>query len=362
MAGRRYLERVTIAAPATDPGYVAFDGVAVQPDGTAVVAVRTSTGPRLYRKPLGGVVAAPIAVVPADSYFFDLQTDAAGNVHLAQGGDLSGIYLTRTRTLSPTGVLSAPIDVRPPSPDLYLAELVVAPDGTEHARLTDPAGGASYVALRPAGAGAFQAIQQVSGPDTGQTDMTVTPTGDSLVLWGRNVSPTDNRVMVGGIDSGVPPSLTDLAIPTATVAGTPVRLSVKAADHMGLSSVNWQFGDGTSGNGEAVTHAWGSPGTRTVTVTATDRAGNSASAQGTVTVVTPASSRPPRLRVALRAPRRISFARLRARGVRVVARVSKAARPATTTPPIRSPAPHSKLNRRGPNSAGQDSSQPSSPT
>jgi PKD repeat protein len=50
-----------------------------------------------------------------------------------------------------------------------------------------------------------------------------------------------------------------------------------------LTSWSWTFGDGASGTGESVTHEYGSPGSRTVTLTVTDAGGRTDSTTRTAT-------------------------------------------------------------------------------
>jgi hypothetical protein len=89
-----------------------------------------------------------------------------------------------------------------------------------------------------------------------------------------------------------PPTVGSINAPSPASAGKPASLSVPAADAISGVSVSWGFGDGTSGSGTAVTHAWTTPGAYTVQATATDGAGNTARTQTTVTV---RDTTPPRL-------------------------------------------------------------------
>jgi hypothetical protein len=69
------------------------------------------------------------------------------------------------------------------------------------------------------------------------------------------------------------------------VAGVPLVLSAHAAQPGGtIAAENWSFGDGHYGRGRSVTHAFTHPGPETVTLRATDSAGNWAYATKTVTV------------------------------------------------------------------------------
>jgi hypothetical protein len=70
-----------------------------------------------------------------------------------------------------------------------------------------------------------------------------------------------------------------------------VAFDGSASDSNGIASYRWLFGDGTSGSGASASNVYGSVGTFTATLTATDAAGNSASATVKVVVnFTPAST------------------------------------------------------------------------
>jgi len=63
--------------------------------------------------------------------------------------------------------------------------------------------------------------------------------------------------------------------------GVPISFDGGASsDNLGIASYAWDFGDGSSGNGMATSHAYSVPGTYTATLTVTDYSGNS----GTATV------------------------------------------------------------------------------
>lgn len=94
--------------------------------------------------------------------------------------------------------------------------------------------------------------------------------------------------IVGGAPSAPPPSGVNsppaiLSGPTAdkTVAfvGTDIAFSVTASDPNGDAiSISWDFGDGTSGVGAALTHSFNSPGTFQVAVTVADNGSTRVSA------------------------------------------------------------------------------------
>ena len=82
------------------------------------------------------------------------------------------------------------------------------------------------------------------------------------------------------------PALAASATATAVTAGQPVGLTAQASDATsGLSGTyTWSFGDGTTGSGPAVNHAWSVPGTYSATVTTTDNAGNTSVASVAISV------------------------------------------------------------------------------
>ena len=57
-----------------------------------------------------------------------------------------------------------------------------------------------------------------------------------------------------------------------------------SSDNVGITSYDWDFGDGTTGTGKTTAHIYANPGTYTVTITVKDAANNSATDTLTVTV------------------------------------------------------------------------------
>jgi hypothetical protein len=75
-------------------------------------------------------------------------------------------------------------------------------------------------------------------------------------------------------------------LPSGGEVGEPVTFSAGATDvWSGVANVTWSFGDGTSATGDAVTHAFTTPGTFPVSVTAADGAGNVSTRSTTVAIV-----------------------------------------------------------------------------
>ena len=97
---------------------------------------------------------------------------------------------------------------------------------------------------------------------------------------------SQTRSSAAGFD-GEPPAKPTLSVSPggSAVVGQAITFEAKASDAWSPPvDFAWDFGDGGTGSGQTVTHTFGSPGTFTVRVTASDKAGNTASANTTVTV------------------------------------------------------------------------------
>ncbi len=123
---------------------------------------------------------------------------------------------------------------------------------------------------KPAG-GAFGALTAV---DAGTlSSAAIDPSGDAAIAY---VGPAgDARVSVLDV---TPPALAP-TVPATAAAGQAVTMTAGATDAwsaLGAGQPTWSFGDGTTGAGASISHAFAKAGTFTVTVAATDAAGNAA--------------------------------------------------------------------------------------
>jgi hypothetical protein len=108
--------------------------------------------------------------------------------------------------------------------------------------------------------------------------------GDGVVIWQSYVAGSDFVVTYSGLD-GAGPRLAGLSAPGSGSVGQPLSFSVSPTDTWSsVSSTTWNFGDGTDAGGNAVSHAYGAPGSYTVSVTSTDSAGNSSTDSRVVNV------------------------------------------------------------------------------
>ncbi|WP_132058244.1 PKD domain-containing protein [Halorussus amylolyticus] len=88
-----------------------------------------------------------------------------------------------------------------------------------------------------------------------------------------------------------PPNVT-ASVPESVEFNETVEVEGSASDPSGIASYEWDFGDGTTAEGEDASHVYESPGNYTVTLTATDRGGHVNRTAAQVTVEAPDTTPP----------------------------------------------------------------------
>ncbi len=121
--------------------------------------------------------------------------------------------------------------------------------------------------------------------------VTLPPGETTPVTFTHSLGPGEYDVAVSGVPAGnvtvldVTPPTADAGQNVVVTHGTPVDFDASgSSDDVGIASHEWTLGDGTSANGERVSHVYPGPGQYTATLTATDAAGNAATDTVTVTV------------------------------------------------------------------------------
>jgi hypothetical protein len=117
----------------------------------------------------------------------------------------------------------------------------------------------------------------------------VDPQGHVSMVWSSSENPWSGA---SSVFDPIAPTLETLVAPASATAGQPVSMSVNALDAWSAVTVSWDFGDGQSAKGAAVSHTYGSAGLRTVTITGVDAAGNTTQTSQKITV-NPAVVQPP---------------------------------------------------------------------
>lgn len=95
----------------------------------------------------------------------------------------------------------------------------------------------------------------------------------SLVAIHQTSGPTTYGVRAFQYDVS-PPVITAVSVPGIIGSGEAAGMTATASDRVGGVTTTWDFGDGATASGDAVSHAYAAPGVFTVKVAATDAAGN----------------------------------------------------------------------------------------
>jgi hypothetical protein len=217
-----------------------------------------------------------------------------------------GVQAAFADTVPPGAKAGVPVRLTPVGGNRQLDDFVVGADGSALA-VPDQAnffssGDATervQAAFRGPG-GAFGGLEEVSGAQdrSGNAEFDTASgalgAGRVLIAWSADDSADANnpRVFLSERDA-VPPSFKSISVPRGGVAGRTVSLSATATDTQSAVTVVWDFGDGDQGRGTSVTHAYSSPGTYTVRVTALDGAGNAMTQTRSIAVSAPADRTAP---------------------------------------------------------------------
>jgi len=162
-------------------------------------------------------------------------------------------------------------------------------------RRSDGEGSRIEAALRPLGA-QFGAVKTVSTQFGAlEPALSMDGLGNALSVWPLDdpklPENADMVVQFAAFDKSAP-NLTSVSVPASGATGAPSPFSASAFDVWSPVTISWTFGDGSSGTGESVSHAYAAPGTYTVTVKAVDTAGNEQTTTRTIQIANPAPSSP----------------------------------------------------------------------
>jgi hypothetical protein len=163
------------------------------------------------------------------------------------------------------------------------------PDGGAMAIWSGPspdiAGTQVQVTRRPPGLNqTFGAVTTISKDDPSESPaLALDGEGNAIAVWEHHsADPTSTVLEYAGFDAA-PPEISALSTPNGT-AGRAVSFSAKVFDRWSAATTTWNFGDGGTGTGTALTHTYKKRGTYRLTVNAVDAVGNQSSAAGTVTI------------------------------------------------------------------------------
>jgi PKD repeat protein len=144
---------------------------------------------------------------------------------------------------------------------------------------TDGANSLASAVYRPAG-GVWPnpltglATLSATGSDAGlDVNASIDGFGNVVTSWTRA-----NVIQSATLDIS-PPAFTAISVPASGTTGQPVAMSATTSDvwqALDAQPPNWNFGDGAAAAGGSVSHVFAAAGTYTVTVGASDTAGNAA--------------------------------------------------------------------------------------
>jgi hypothetical protein len=211
--------------------------------------------------------------------------DAGGLGAAAWRSDAGGLVLIKAATTSSlSGAWSAPATLGGPDGLAYSTQPDVAAGPAGTGTVVWRAGTTTNAAKRT-GPGAFGPASPISNATHtgfGEPRVTLSDGGDSVVAWSASGAAPEHIAVA--VDDVTPPALLALVIPSSVEVGTGAAMSAAATDTWSSSSLAWEFGDGATATGGSASHAYATPGDRTVTVTATDAVGNIASQTRTISV------------------------------------------------------------------------------
>nr|HMS72130.1 PKD domain-containing protein [Baekduia sp.] len=147
------------------------------------------------------------------------------------------------------------------------------------------------ITLRPDGAEQFGAPIEILHHDfnfiAGVPALALDSDGSAAVTIMRAGSGSD-RQPITFIGDGTAPEIEDLSVPSSATTGQPVNVSVDPFDlWSSVDLVAWTFGDGATATGASASHTYSAAGSRQISVTVTDAAGHTATANRSVVVSAP---------------------------------------------------------------------------
>ena len=117
-------------------------------------------------------------------------------------------------------------------------------------------------------------------------DVALDDQGNAFAVWQRVDSGDVSDVFTAQVAAfdPMPPTLDAVDVPGAGTATQAVGMSAGASDRMSAPAIHFDFGDGSGADGGSVQHVYATAGSYTVTVTATDAAGNDSSASRAIAI------------------------------------------------------------------------------
>lgn len=275
----------------TAPGMASGPTVAMNAGGDAIVAWSRSDGAnrivQARMRPAGGAFGPTDDAISSPGEDADGATaalDAAGGAIVAWSRSDGANERVQAASAPAGGSFGAPVDLSPSGGDAFSPALAIDPAGDAVVAWSTETGPDQIVqaARRPSGGG-FALPVDVSAPTGRSTDVVIgiDDEGSPLVVWQR--FETKWFTQASFLDAAAP-RFTSVSIPATGTVGVPVAFSASALDIWSPFSLGWTFGDGAAASGAATSHAYATPGTYEVRVTATDATGAAATTSGAIAI------------------------------------------------------------------------------
>jgi hypothetical protein len=292
--------------------------VAMAPNGRGIVLWTfdtSSTQPRVQdieRKPNGTWLPAP--------EFASRDGDTAGSPHIAMAGDGTAIAVwsvdVATIFLPQAAVRRPDQTFQILQPNLSSAgfgalDIAVTRAGTATVAWSGAMSETITARRRPPG-GAFGNADTVAVGTQGSASPAISVNVQALgtdnqsnatLLYQRDVvgsGHNEHSLLTASFDAAAP-TLASVAVPATGVPGAGVGMAAAATDRLSVPAIRWSFGDGTSAAGPAVTHTYVNPGAYSVTVSATDGAGNASTVTRSIVIAPNVPPETPRVRADVKA-------------------------------------------------------------
>jgi PKD domain-containing protein len=254
---------------------------------------------RARYRPAGGSWGAVAPLSGGDVVGAEVAVDDAGNV-LALWSRVPGGTAVTEWSFGPSGGSFSPAATFPGGLGA-VPDVEFWPGGDALAVWPSPAQNPNVLnsAIRPAGGSwgtPISVLDALTARPIRGAKLATDPAGNAAVTWveyqGDNTPTETDQAFLKGFD-GAPPVLSDIVVPGSARPGQPLELSAQASDvWSSVGPVKWDFGDGDSGTGSAVQHAYAAVGDYEVEVSATDGLDQTATRTRTVHVSTDAGTGP----------------------------------------------------------------------
>jgi hypothetical protein len=235
------------------------------------------------------VVMPPVDTVTSFEFTFG-SSIIAPEIGLAPGTELvawrNGNFTTgadeKVRLFDSSGAPKAAAQTLVTTRMVGVADIAMNAAGSALAVFSTADGSGLQAATLASGSSSFSAPVPLAPAQSSGPGVAIDDAGDGLATYATGTG-ASTVALARGFDATAP-TIQSASIPAAAKVAQTVTFSGTATDFWGPVTLSWSFGDGGSGSGAAVGHTFTTPGTRTVTVTATDAVGNTATRTGTVTV------------------------------------------------------------------------------